>query len=234
MNQTAPEPANTIPLSQNLPPESPNMLPGYRNCLTCDDLGVTCNGPSLRTLGDIGTVRTFHKELKRLKKITNHAVFTASHEMVSETTINEYFSNAVKDFKWTTVSHIDHALLAICGNRIGLPPLDHACPASSSEVRQQLAAADLKLAAAELRAAQSETDVAALRQKLTETKGKHIAQITRLEENHAKDIDWLKNDVRLWRRVSFILLAIGMILLALVVFYFCIDATHPNSGLIRY
>ena len=234
MNQTAPEPENNIPLSQNVSTESPNMLPGYWNCLRCDDLGVTCNGPSLRTLGDIGAVRTFHKELKRVRKITNHAVYEAANRIVSETTINEYFSNVVKDFKWTTVSHIDHALLAICGNRVGLPPLDHACPASSSDVRNQLAAADLKLAAAELRAAQSETDIAALRQKLADTKGKHIAQLATLEENHAKDIDWLKNDVRLWRRVAFTLLAIGFVLLALVVFYFCIDAAHPNSGLIRY
>ena len=234
MNQTAPEPENNIPLSQNVTTESPNMLPGYWNCLRCDDLGCTCNGPSLRTLGDIGAVRTFHKELKRVRKITNHAVYEAANRIVSETTINEYFSNVVKDFKWTTVSHIDHALLAICGNRVGMPPLDHACPASSSDVRNQLAAADLKLAAAELRAAQSETDVAALRQKLADNKGKHIAQLSKLEENHAKDIEWLKNDIRLWRRVAFTLLAIGFVLLALVVFYFCIDAAHPNSGLIRY
>lgn len=234
MNQTAPEPANPVPLSQNVPTESPNMLPGYWNCLRCDDLGLTCNGPSLRTLGDIGAVRTFHRELKRIRKITNHAVYEAANRIVSETTINEYFSNAAKDFKWTTVSHIDHALLAICGNRVGLPPLDHACPASSSDVRNQLAAADLKLAAAELRAAQSETDVTALRQKLADTKGKHIAQLATLEENHAKDIDWLKNDIRLWRRLAFTLLAIGAVLLALVVFYFIIDATHPTSGLIRY
>ena len=235
MNQTAPEPENNIPLSQNVPTESPNMLPGYWNCLKCDDLGVTCNGPSLRTLGDIATVRTFHKELKRArKKITNRAIFEAAHEKVSETTINEYFSNVVKDFKWTTVSHIDHALLAICGNRVGMPPLDHACPASSADVRNQLAAADLKLAAAELRAAQCETDVTALRQKLADTKGKHIAQLDRLEENHVKDIEWLKNEVHLWRRVAFILLAIGLVLLALVVFYFIIDATHPTSGIIRY
>ena len=234
MNQTAPEPENTIPLSQNIPSESPNMLPGYWNCLKCDDLGVTCNGPSLRTLGDIGAVRTFHKELKRVRKITNHAVYEAANRIVSETTINEYFSNVVKDFKWTTVSHIDHALLAICGNRVGMPPLDHACPASSSDVRNQLAAADLKLAAAELRAAQCETDVTALRQKLADTKGKHIAQLDRLEENHARDIEWLKNEVHLWRRLVFILIAIGLVMLALVAFYFCIDITHPASGLIRY
>ena len=233
MNQTAPEAENPLVLSQNITPEPPNIIPGYWNCLTCVDLGVTCNGPSLRTLRDIANVRSFHKELRKVRKIPLRAIYEAAPQ-ISETTINEYFSNAVKDFKWTTVSHIDHALLSICGNRVGLPPLDHACPASSSDVRNQLAAADLKLAAAELRAAQSETDLDALRQKLADTKGKHIAQIAQLETNHAKDIEWLKDDVRLWRRFAFILLGIGAILLAALVFYVAWDVAHPANGLIRY
>lgn len=233
MNQTAPEAENTIVLSQNIPAEATNVLPGYWNCLTCNDLGVSCNGPSLRTLGDITTVRTFHKELRKARSITLRAIYKAAPQ-ISETTINEYFSNAVKDFKWTTVSHIDHALLSICGNRVGLPPLDHACPASSSDVRNQLAAADLKLAAAELRAAQSETDLDALRQKLADTKGKHIAQIAQLESAHEKDLDWMKDDIRLWRRFAFILLGIGAILLAALVFYIAWDVAHPANGLIRY
>ena len=233
MNQTAPEAENTLLPSQNTPLESVNMLPGYRNCLGCEDLGVSCNGPSLRTLGDIATVRTFHKDLRKTRGITLKAIYKAAPQ-ISETTINEYFANAVKDFKWTTVSHIDHALLSICGNRVGLPPLDHACPASSADVRQQLAAADLKIAAAELRAAQSETDVDALRRKLADNKGKHIAQIERLESSHAKDMDWMKNEIRLWRKFAFILLGVGLILLIMLVFYIGWDVAHPGSGIIRY
>lgn len=233
MNQTAPEAENSLVLSQNVPQESANVLPGYWNCLTCTDLGASCNGPSLRTLGDIATVRSFHKELRKVRKITLRAIYEAAPQ-ISETTINEYFSNAVKDFKWTTVSHIDHALLSICGNRVGLPPLDHACPASSSDVRNQLAAADLKLAAAELRVAQSDADLDALRQKLADTKGKHIAQIAQLESAHEKDLDWMKDEVRLWRRFAFLLLGIGAILLAALVFYLGWDVAHSGSGLIRY
>lgn len=233
MNQTAPEAENTIVLSQNIHTEATNVLPGYWNCLTCGDLGVSCNGPSLRTLKDIANVRNFHKELRKARSITLRAIYKAAPQ-ISETTINEYFSNAVKDFKWTTVSHIDHALLSICGNRVGLPPLDHACPASSSDVRNQLAAADLKLAAAELRAAQSETDLDALRQKLADTKGKHIAQIAQLETSHEKDLDWMKDEVRLWRRFAFLLLGVGVILLSALVFFVAWDIAHPATGLIRY
>lgn len=213
MNQTAPEVENTLVLSQNPPQETANGIPGYWNCLTCSDLGASCNGPSLRTLGDIATVRTFHKELRKARGITLRAIYKAAPQ-ISETTINEYFSNTVKDFKWTTVSHIDHALLAICGNRVGLPPLDHACPASSSEVRQQLAAADMKLAAADLKLAQADNDYAHLQQKLTETKGKHIAQLAQLEASHAKDMDWTRNDAGMWRRFSFFQSLIVVLLIA--------------------
>lgn len=217
MNQTAPEAENPLVLSQNIPAEATNVLPGYWNCLTCGDLGVSCNGPSLRTLKDIANVRNFHKELRKARSITLRAIYKAAPQ-ISETTINEYFSNAVKDFKWTTVSHIDHALLSICGNRVGLPPLDHACPASSSDVRNQLAAADLKLAAAELKLAQSDNDYAHLQQKLADTKGKHIAQLAQLETNHAKDMDWTRNDAQMWRRFSFFQSLIVLLLIALLFF----------------
>lgn len=233
MNQTAPNPTETIGQSPNIAPETQNILPGYYKCLSCEDYGNTCNGPSLGSLGDISSVRAFHKAMKKARKLNLKQLADAAPQ-ISDSTVNEYFSNVVKDYKWTTVSLIDKALTSICGNRVGLPPLDHACPASSSEVRQQLAAADLKLAAADLRAAQSETDLDALRQKLAETKGKHIAQIAQLEAAHEKDLDWMKDEVRLWRRFAFLLLGVGLILLVCLVFYLGWDVAHPTSGLIRY
>ena len=166
MNQTAPAPEEPLVPSPNIPLESPNVLPGYYKCLSCEDYGNTCNGPSLGSLGDIASVRAFHKAMKKARKLNLKQLASAAPE-ISDSTINEYFSNVVKDYKWTTVSLIDKALTSICGNRVGLPPLDHACPASSSEVRQQLAAADLKLAAAELKSAQHESEVSELRKKLT-------------------------------------------------------------------
>lgn len=216
MNQTAPTQEKQIPLSLNELPETQNSLPGYYKCLSCEDLGNACNGPSLRSLGDIVAVRTYHKVLRKTRKISLHALAEVAAQ-ISESTINEYFSNAERDYKWTTVSQIDNALLAICGNRVGLPPLTHACPASSSEVRQQMAAADMKLAAAELKLAQSETEVGDLQKKIAENKGKHIEQIAQLEAAHEKNIEWMKEDCRLWRKFSFILLGVGLILLAIAV-----------------
>lgn len=233
MNQTAPTPESTLTQTPNIPLESSNILPGYYKCLSCEDYGNTCNGPSLGSLGDIASVRAFHKAMKKARKLNLKQLADAAPQ-ISDSTVNEYFSNVVKDYKWTTVSLIDKALTSICGNRVGLPPLDHACPASSSEVRQQLAAADLKLAAAELKAAQHESEVSELRRKLTEIKGKHIAQISQMETTHAKDVEWLKDDIRLWRRFAFLLLIVGVILLSALVFYLGWDVAHPTTGLIRY
>ena len=124
---------------------------------------------------------------------------------------------------------IDNAMLTICGNRYGLPPLDHACPASSSEFRQQIAAAEMKVAAADLKTAQSEADMLQLQQKLTDTKGKHIAQIAQMEASHAKDIDWMKDEIRLWRKFAFLLLGIGIVLLTALVFFIGWNMAHPGS-----
>lgn len=231
MEQTQNIPAENFVLSPNPPPETPNAPPGWQKCLSCGDYGDTCRGPSLGSLGDIASVRSFHKAMRKARKLSLKALHDVS-PTISESTINEYFSNVVKDYKWTTIAAIDNALTAICGNRVGLPPLDHVCPASSSEMRNQLAAAELKIAAAELKAAQVEADAAGLREKLTEVKGKHISQLAQMEASHTKDMDWMKNEICLWRRFAFLLLGVGLLLLVMLVFYIGWDVAHPGSGFI--
>ena len=51
-------------------------------------------------------------------------------------------------------------------------------------------------------------------------KGKHIAQLDQLQELHQKDTQWLKEDIRLWRRIAFISMGIGLVLLTLLLVYF--------------
>lgn len=225
MNDTLNTASGSFPLSPNISPESPNVTPGWQKCLTCADYGISCNGPSLGSLGNIDSVRSFHKALKKARKLTLKSISDAAPS-ISDTTISEYFSNVVKDYKWTTVSAIDTALASICGNRVGALPLENACPASSSEIRSQIAAAELKIAAAELKAAQHENDAAGLTERLAAVKAKHIAQIELLESTHTKDMEWMKNEVRLWRRFAFVLLAVGLALLVglLISAVFCILA----------
>ena len=231
MNETAASAPANFRSSPNITPETPNVTPGWQKCLACSDYGVSCNGPSLGSLGNIDSVRSFHKAMKKARKLSIKAIADAA-PTISDSTIGEYFSNVIKDYKWTTVSAIDTALACICGNRIGAMPLDNTCPSSSSEFRSQLAAAELKVATAELRAAQSEADTAGLTQRLADTKAKHIAQIAALEAAHEKDMDWMKDEVRLWRRFAFILLIIGAILLACLLLNIAWDAFSASAGLI--
>ena len=47
-----------------------------------------------------------------------------------------------------------------------------------------------------------------------------FAQLDQLRELHSKDTQWLKEDIRLWRRIAFISMGIGLVLLALLLVYF--------------
>lgn len=213
MPETVMNTQNQFPTSQNLSPETPNVTPGWQKCLSCSDYGICCNGPSLGSLGNIDSVRSFHKAMKKARKLSLKSIVKAA-PTISETSINEYFSNVARDYKWTTVSAIDTALICTCGNRESGMPLDNTCPASSSELRAQIAAAEMKAAAAELKAAQHETDSDGMTQKLASTKAKHIAQIAQMEASHEKDKEWHRNEIKFWRRFAFVLLAVGLVLLA--------------------
>lgn len=208
MNQTIQD----IGLSPNLATESPNSVPGWHNCLDCADLGVNCNGPSLRTLGDIASARSFHKALRKQRKIPLKKIAEAAKN-ISEGTVNEYFSNAEKDYKWTTVFTICDALVSICGDRVGLPPLSNPCPASSSEVRSQMAAADLKLAAAELRAAQADATVADLQEKMIDIKARSAERVDQVQKDYAVQIRWMQKQIFLWQCFSFGLLGLSIVML---------------------
>jgi hypothetical protein len=67
-----------------------------------------------------------------------------------------------------------------------------------------------------------------IQQKLTDTKGKHIAQIAQMESRYAQDIEWMRDEVRLWRRFAFMLLGIGILLLAALVFFIGWNLAHGN------
>lgn len=227
--------ADSLPCeSENLSPLSPNPAPLYSKCLICPDFVTACRGVDITSLSGAAEKRAYHKAIKKEFGFLLRDIYPLVKNVIGKTTTDEYFGSGTSDYKWTTVTTIHNALLYLVAQKKGLPLCEHSCSSFSSEVRQQLATADLKVAAAELRAAQSETDLDALRQKLADAKGKHIAQIAQLEANHAKDLDWMKDDIRLWRRFAFILLGIGAILLAALVFYVGWDVAHPANGLIRY
>lgn len=157
----------------------------YQKCLSCPDYGVSCNGPKLAALGDIMIVRDFHRAIRDTRGIPMKMIYLAAPS-ISEATINDYFSHSVKDFKWTTVGAIDNALTAICGNRVGKPLLDHPCPASSTEIREQFGQYEMQIQS--LTAKNTE-----LAEKVTQTKGKVIATREEVKEDYASRVQFLKD-----------------------------------------
>ena len=97
-----------------------------------------------------------------------------------------------------------------------------------------LAAADLNLAAANVNLANMQAECDDLRRRLSDADGSHIAQLADIQALNRGEVDWLKNEVKFWRRIAFIFLGIGLIAFALLLCYFGYDIAHPNSGLIRY
>ena len=232
MTETAVAPLAEQPNTCEL---SPNIPPIYAKCLTCPDYGTTCRGFDLRCLGDVNAVRAFHKAMKKSHPNITLRAIAAAAPSISGDTINEYFSNAAKnDYKWTTVIAIDNAMLTLCGNRVGLPPIDHSCPASSSEYRNQLAAADLKLAAADLNFANMQAECDDLRRRLADSDGTHVSQLSELQAVKNNEVAWFKQDLIFWRRFAFSLLGITVLLLVLLMLYVGWDIAHPASGLIQY
>lgn len=213
----------------------PNATPIYAKCLACPDYGTSCRGLDLRYFGDVATIRAFHKALKKSHPNITLKAIAAAAPTISGDTINEYFSNVVRnDYRWTTVVAIDNSMVALCGDRVGMPPIDHSCPEASSEARNKLAAADLNIAAANLNLANKEAECEDLRRRLADSDGSHLSQLAELQAAKQDEVNWLKNDIKLWRRFAFLLLGIGILLLSCLIFYIAWDIAHPASGLIRY
>lgn len=200
--------------SINPSPLFQNPTPLYAKCLTCPDFVTACRGIDITSLSGAEEKRAYHKAIKKEFGFYLKEIYPLVESVIGKSTTSEYFGTGAGDYKWTTVTTIHNALLYLVAQKKGLPLCEHSCSSSSSEIRNQLAAAELKAAAAELKAAQNENDAAGLTARLASVKAKHIAQIELLESTHAKDMEWMKNEVKLWRRFSFVLLVVGLVLLA--------------------
>lgn len=175
---------NTAETTQKNQEKKQENIGLYQKCLACPDYGVSCNGPKLAALGDIMIVREFHRAIRDNRSIPMKMIYLAA-PAISEATINDYFSHSVKDFKWTTVGCIDNALTAICGNRVGQPLLDHPCPASSTEIQENISQYEAQIA-------NLKQDNSKLQEKVTETKGKIISTREEVKEDYASRVQFLK------------------------------------------
>ena len=199
-------------------PLSPNPAPLYAKCLSCPDFVTACRGIDITLLSGSEEKRDYHKAIKKKYGFLTKDIYALVKNVIGKSTTEEYFGPGPGDYKWLTVTTIHNALLYMVAKEKGMPLCENSCSASSSEVRSQLAAADLNLAAANVNMANLQTECDDLRRRLADADGSHLAQLAEIQTAKASEIDWYKSGILFWRRFSIAMLVILFVTLLLLGF----------------
>ena len=134
-NPAAAAPA-TVPDALTAAPGGPAPLP-WTKCVDCPELGRTCNGYDIAALGSVEAVRTYHKAIRTARHFTETQIVRLVEKRIGPGTVHDYFLRGPIDPKWQTVAAIDAALVTLCGDRVGQPPLEIPCPATFAAHRER-------------------------------------------------------------------------------------------------
>ena len=134
-NPAAAAPA-TVPDALTAAPGGPAPLP-WTKCVDCPQLGRTCNGYDIAALCTVEAVRTYHKSIRTARRFTEAQIVRLVENRIGSGTVHDYFLRGPIDPKWQTVAAIDCALVTLCGDRVGLPPLELPCPATFGGLRDR-------------------------------------------------------------------------------------------------
>jgi hypothetical protein len=209
----------TLPYESSIPsPLSPNQLPLYAKCLSCPDFGPACRGIDITSLSGAAEKREYHKAIKKEFGFLLKDIYPLVKNIIGKSTTDEYFGSGTGDYKWTTVTTIHNALLYLVAQKKGLPLCEGSCSASSSEIRNQIAAADLNLAAANVNIANLQAECDDLRRRLADSDGSHIAQVAEIQNSKASEIEWFKNGILFWRRFALVLVFVLFFVLLMLGF----------------
>lgn len=135
--------ANPAPTAAPTAADAPALAPGgaaplpWLKCVDCPELGRTCNGYDIAAIGTVEAVRTYHKSIRTARHFTETQIVRLVEKRIGSGTVHDYFLRGPIDPKWQTVAAIDAALVTLCGNRVGLPPLEIPCPATFATLRER-------------------------------------------------------------------------------------------------
>lgn len=132
----APTAPATVPDALTAAPGGPAPLP-WTKCVDCPELGRTCNGYDIAALGSVEAVRTYHKAIRTARHFTEAQIVRLVEKRIGSGTVHDYFLRGPIDPKWQTVAAIDAALVTLCGDRVGQPPLEIPCPATFATLRER-------------------------------------------------------------------------------------------------
>ena len=140
----APTAPATGPDALTAAPGGPAPLP-WTKCVECPELGRTCNGYDIAALGTVEAVRTYHKAIRTARRFTEAKIVRLVEKRIGSGTVHDYFLRGPIDPKWQTVAAIDAALVTLCGDRVGQPPLEIPCPATFATLRERCDALSARL-----------------------------------------------------------------------------------------
>ena len=126
----------TVPDALTAAPGGPAPMP-WTKCVDCPELGRTCNGYDIAALGSVEAVRTYHKSIRTARHFTEAQIVRLVEKRIGSGTVHDYFLRGPIDPKWQTVAAIDCALVTLCGDRAGQPPLEIPCPATFATLRER-------------------------------------------------------------------------------------------------
>lgn len=143
--------ANPAPTAEPTAADAPALAPGgpaplpWTKCVDCPELGRTCNGYNIAAIGTVEAVRTYHKSIRTARRFTETQIVRLVEKRIGSGTVHDYFLRGPIDPKWQTVAAIDAALVTLCGDRVGQPPLEIPCPATFAAHRERSEALSARL-----------------------------------------------------------------------------------------
>lgn len=188
----------------------------YTDCISCPDLGTTCNADNLATL-DGESFRAWC--ILRMEHLGWSHSKTAEVADVPKGTFDNWISGITKELRWDTAYRISRALC-------GISPTNGAtCPLKSQEINDLRAKAD----AHDLLQSRFDRRLADDRVKIDHLKAQNEFLTQQIREKDAINKEYMS----FFRRKNTVMAILGVLLgvcVALIITALVMDAMNPNIG----